>query len=148
MGHSWGSVLGLEFVEQHPELVRAYVGCGQVVNMKKSCRAAYDFALAHADPKATERLRGIDCAYTGENWLDDLLFVTKQVVKQKGSLYGRRNYNDLVKPFLWSKYYSIAMCPRRLRGLIMIPLHRKNSFIGLNSPAISPSGASAQSFIR
>lgn len=115
-GHSWGSVLGLRFLERHPELVRAYVGCGQVVNMKKSCRAAYEFALAHADEKSLLRLRGIDCSYTGEGWLDDLLFVTGQVVKHKGSLYGRTNYNDLIKPFLFSNGYSLPDLIRRQKG--------------------------------
>jgi pimeloyl-ACP methyl ester carboxylesterase len=35
VGHSWGSVLGLFFIQRYPELVEKYVGCGQVVNMKK-----------------------------------------------------------------------------------------------------------------
>jgi pimeloyl-ACP methyl ester carboxylesterase len=30
VGHSYGSYLGVAFLEQHPELVRAYVGVGQV----------------------------------------------------------------------------------------------------------------------
>ncbi len=116
VGHSWGSVLGLRFALDHPELLRAYVGCGQVVNMKKSCRAAYDFALANAKGKALERLRTIDCTYQGDQWLDDLLFVTGQVVKHKGSLYGRTNYNDLVFPFLFSRYYSLPDLLRRQKG--------------------------------
>lgn len=116
VGHSWGSVLGLRFVQRHPELVRAYVGCGQVVNMKKSCRMAYEYALAHADEKSLQRLRKIDCSYQSDGWLSDLLFVTKQVVRHKGSLYGQTNYNNLVKPFLCSKYYSIPDLIRRQKG--------------------------------
>lgn len=98
LGHSWGSVLGLTYAADHPEMLHAYIGCGQVVNMKKSCRLSYDFAAAHAGPRALERLKHTDCTYTGENWLDDLLFVTGQVVKHGGSLYGRSNYNDLIYP--------------------------------------------------
>ena len=116
LAHSWGSVLGLNFVQRHPELVRAYVGCGQVVNMKKSCRIAYDFALAHATGNALARLEGIDCSYTGEHWLDDLLFVTGQVVKHKGSLYRQSSYGKLVFPFLWSKYYTLLDLVRRQKG--------------------------------
>lgn len=116
LGHSWGSVLGLRFIELRPELVRTYIGCGQVVNMRKSCKAAYDFALAHADARDLEQLRKIDCAYTSDNWLKDLLFVTKRVVKHKGSLYGQSNYNKLITPFLFSKYYTKADLIRRQKG--------------------------------
>ena len=84
--------------------------------MKKSCRASYDFAAAHAGPRALERLKHTDCTYIGENWLDDLLFVTGQVVKHGGSLYGRSNYNDLIIPFLFSRYYSIPDLIRRQKG--------------------------------
>ena len=84
--------------------------------MKKSCRLSYDFAAAHAGPRALERLKHTDCTYTGENWLDDLLFVTGQVVKHGGSLYGRSNYNDLIIPFLFSRYYSIPDLICRQKG--------------------------------
>lgn len=116
IGHSWGSILGLRFVEAYPELVRTYIGCGQVVNMRKSCKTAYDYALAHADKKSLEKLRGIDCSYQSDSWMKDLLFVTKQVVKHKGSLYGRTNYNDLVLPFLFSQYYTLPDLIRRQKG--------------------------------
>ena len=97
VGHSWGSILGLRFVRAYPELVHTYIGCGQVVNMKKSSKSAYEYALAHADKKDLEKLRRIDCSYQTDSWLNDLLFVTRQVVKHKGSLYGRTNYNNLVR---------------------------------------------------
>lgn len=85
IGHSWGSILGLRFVRAYPELVRTYIGCGQVVNMRKSSKIAYDYALAHADKKSLEKLREIDCSYQANSWLSDLLFVTRQVVKHKFS---------------------------------------------------------------
>lgn len=116
VGHSWGSILGLRFTQSHPERVRTYIGCGQVVNMKKSSRIAYDYALAHADRKSLEKLKTIDCSYQSENWLNDLLFVTQQVVKHKGSLYGAKNYNRLILPFLFSKDYTIGDLIRRQKG--------------------------------
>lgn len=116
LGHSWGSILGLRFVKEYPELVRTYIGCGQVVNMRKSSKIAYDYALVHADKKSLKKLKEIDCSYQADCWLDDLLFVTRQVVKHKGSLYGRRNYNDLVFPFLFSPYYTLPDLIRRQKG--------------------------------
>lgn len=116
LGHSWGSVLGLRFIQLHPELVHTYIGCGQVVNMRKSCQEAYDFACRHAGKKEWKRLQKIDCTYTADSWLQDLLFVTGQVVKHKGSLYGQTNYQKLITPFLGSKYYTISDLIRRQKG--------------------------------
>lgn len=116
LGHSWGSILGLRLVKEYPELVCTYIGCGQVVNMRKSSKIAYDYALAHADKKSLKKLKEIDCSYQADSWLDDLLFVTRQVVKHKGSLYGRRNYNDLILPFLFSPYYTLPDLIRRQKG--------------------------------
>ncbi len=116
VGHSWGSVLGLRFVRQYPDLVQTYVGCGQVVNMKKSCQSAYAFALAGADKKTAEKLKKIDCTYSGETWLNDLLYVTKCVVKYKGSLYGETSYRKLVTPFLFSGQYTLPDLIKRQKG--------------------------------
>lgn len=44
--------------------------------------------------------------------------MTKQVVKHKGSLYGKRNYNKLIMPFLFSKYYSILDLIKRQKGSV------------------------------
>ncbi|BDR52105.1 alpha/beta hydrolase [Bombiscardovia nodaiensis] len=38
LGHSWGSVLGLEFASRYPQLIRRYIGVGQVVSMPLSHR--------------------------------------------------------------------------------------------------------------
>lgn len=92
VGHSWGSILGLRFVKAYPELVHTYIGCGQVVNMKKSSKSAYEYALAHADKKDLEKLRRIDCSYQTDSWLNDLLFVTRQVVKHKTNFEAQTQY--------------------------------------------------------
>lgn len=118
VGHSWGSVLGLRFIQKYPEFIHTYIGCGQVVNMKKSCQIAYNYAMEHAEKKIKNKLEKIDCSYLGDNWLKDLLFVTKQVIKHKGSLYGKRNYNKLIMPFLFSKYYSILDLIKRQKGSV------------------------------
>ena len=116
IGHSWGSVLGLRFCKQYPQLVQTYIGCGQVVHMKKSCAVAYNFAVTHAKGQLLQKLQGIDCTYTGTNWLKELLLVTKTVVKNKGSLYGATNYNSFVWQFLKSKDYTIKDLLNRQKG--------------------------------
>jgi pimeloyl-ACP methyl ester carboxylesterase len=54
MGHSWGSVLGVRLAQTHPEWFYAYVGVGQVVNMRKSEHIGYEFAVAQAEEHHNE----------------------------------------------------------------------------------------------
>ncbi|WP_233698435.1 alpha/beta fold hydrolase [Paenibacillus profundus] len=48
LGHSWGSVLGSLFSKKYPELVQAYIGVGQVVNMIDNERVGYEKVLESA----------------------------------------------------------------------------------------------------
>lgn len=120
LGHSWGSVLGMKFIEQYPHLVHTYIGCGQVIDMHKGAEKQFEYVLSKAKEnkkdKLLEQLSTIDLSYTGQNWLNDLLFVTRLVVKYKGSLYGKTNYNMLVKDFIFSADYSIKDLLNREKG--------------------------------
>ncbi|MCC8015659.1 MAG: alpha/beta hydrolase [Eubacterium sp.] len=120
VAHSWGSVLGLKFVTRCPQYLHQYIGCGQVVNMAKSSRKAKEFAIQKnmeaENSKIVEKLKSIDCSYIGENWLDNLLFVTGQVVKQGGSLYGKRSYNRFIMDFLFSREYTLRDLLNRQKG--------------------------------
>jgi pimeloyl-ACP methyl ester carboxylesterase len=48
LGHSWGSAIGLLYAARHPEKVAAYVGVGQVADMRDGERLSYEFALQEA----------------------------------------------------------------------------------------------------
>jgi proline iminopeptidase len=45
LGHSWGSVLGLWLAHEHPDVIDAYVGVAQVVDVKENDKTAYEDAL-------------------------------------------------------------------------------------------------------
>ncbi len=51
VGHSWGTVLGVLYAQQHPETVAAYVGIGQVADVPESERRSYAWALAQAQAR-------------------------------------------------------------------------------------------------
>jgi len=120
--HSWGSVIGMRFILEHPEVVTAYVGCGQVIDMRQTTAASYQFALDRNTEQGNERvvarLEEIDCSYQGDDWLDDLLFVTREVVRNGGSLYTKTSYNTFIWQFLVSREYSFADLIRRQKGSI------------------------------
>lgn len=54
VGHSWGSIIGLEAAAKRPDLYHAYVGVGQQVNATENDLLGYELVLRQA------RLRGED----------------------------------------------------------------------------------------
>ncbi|WP_424681324.1 alpha/beta fold hydrolase [Frateuria sp. YIM B11624] len=69
LGHSWGTVLGTMLAQRHPEWFHAYIGVGQVVNVRRNEAMGYDFALqqarAHGNVEAVKALEGI-APYPGD----------------------------------------------------------------------------------
>jgi proline iminopeptidase len=55
LGHSWGSVLGLWLAHEHPDLIYAYVGVGQIVNIERNEEVAYQDALQQAGENHNEQ---------------------------------------------------------------------------------------------
>ena len=43
LGHSFGSVIGLQLAANHPELIQAYIGMGQVINWNRSVDITYSW---------------------------------------------------------------------------------------------------------
>lgn len=70
-GHSWGTVLGTLAAKNNPEKYLAYIGVGQVVDMRENEKISYDFALRKAkeasDEEAIKELESIEVTYTFEN---------------------------------------------------------------------------------
>ena len=69
MGHSWGSVIGLETALARPDAVAAYVGVGQVINMKQNeaegWHLAYEAAKADGNDEAIAALDAL-APYPGD----------------------------------------------------------------------------------
>lgn len=48
LGHSWGSLIGLEIARRHPGWLHAYIGMGQVIYSQENEADGYRFALEQA----------------------------------------------------------------------------------------------------
>ena len=57
LGHSWGSMLGLPLVHDHPELIYAYIGTGQVINVRENERVGYQHVLEEATRRGDQKAR-------------------------------------------------------------------------------------------
>ena len=83
VGHSWGSAIGVRFAAKHPELLHAYIGMGQLLNIpengKRSMEYVLDAARQDGNEQALEELEPIANApgglsraqiITQRKWLD------------------------------------------------------------------------------
>lgn len=111
MGHSWGTVLGLNFIQKYPDLVTQYIGIGQVVNMKKNI--ALQKAFLRTKMKNTAKLDQLDFVHEPTK---ASLKLTKMIVAYGGSIYGAKNYRKLIGPFISAKDYSFKDLIHRLQG--------------------------------
>ncbi len=48
MGHSWGTIIGVRAVQERPDLYHAYIGTGQMVNVRETDQTIYRMLLQHA----------------------------------------------------------------------------------------------------
>ncbi len=56
LGHSWGSVLGMEYIKKYSNTVDAYVGMGQVINFKLGEQVAFEHCYNLASTIDKEKL--------------------------------------------------------------------------------------------
>jgi pimeloyl-ACP methyl ester carboxylesterase len=72
MGLSWGTIVGINLVQQHPEVIKAYVGNGQMVNTTENDRYGYELAVRlseeQGNTKTLSKLREFGAPpYEGKN---------------------------------------------------------------------------------
>src|SRR6185312_1532610 len=111
LGHSWGSVLGVELAQRHPDWFYAYVSVGQVVNMRRNEEDGYAFAVreakAHGNAVAVRELEAI-APYPGPKdiTLDQIGVRDKWEMYYGGLAWGRRDYQFAADTWDLSPDYS------------------------------------------
>lgn len=104
VGHSWGTLLGLRFVQKYPQLVHAYVGSGQVVNQAVAERISFEYIKRRSagNRRALEDLAGIDTPLPyltipgDDRWFDKLKTHRKWLVKTGGEFYQKDDYSTFL----------------------------------------------------
>lgn len=101
LGHSWGSVLGVNLVQRYPEDFYAYVGVGQGVNMydneSLSFKFTLDAAITDRNEEAIKELKTIQKRYppNGIVQLEDLKIQRKWLSHYGGAIYCQPNANKI-----------------------------------------------------
>lgn len=97
IGHSWGSVLGLEMVRRYPELISQYIGLGQVVNMKQAL-------LIRSQHVARSLPAWVQKIVRRESSTADAIMMVYEAASRRG-LTGFIKQLDRVRVYMHSPYY-------------------------------------------
>ncbi|MBN2224669.1 MAG: alpha/beta hydrolase [Deltaproteobacteria bacterium] len=123
VGHSCGSVIGMNLVDRYPEDFYAFVGVGQLVNGARNEIISYEYTVRMAEEtdneKALEELRKIGPPADGlyKNNYDNLLVQRKWLLKFGGITYGKTNYFDMYMDYLFNEEYTIFESLNIKKGL-------------------------------
>lgn len=101
LGHSWGTVLGVNLVQQFPNDFYAYIGVAQVVNMSENERLSLQFtidtATAENNKEALADLKDVQKRYppNGAVTIGDLLKQRRWLEYYGGSVWKEKNYGKI-----------------------------------------------------
>jgi proline iminopeptidase len=122
MAHSWGTVLAMHAMDQHPERYTAYVAIGQVADPVASEAAIYEWALAEArargDDEALRDIEDIGPPRGGdyEDGVEGRMRLGRWIVRWGGALSGRSDLWPLIGAVLRSPVYGLGEKVAYLRG--------------------------------
>jgi pimeloyl-ACP methyl ester carboxylesterase len=97
LGHSWGTVLGTRLAQRHPDWFYAYIGVGQLVNVRRNEEIGIAFALraakADRNPQAVSELESLaPYLHTKPPALEQVVTRSKWEAYYGALTYGRRDY--------------------------------------------------------
>jgi proline iminopeptidase len=113
LGQSWGSVLGVEIAQRHPEWLHAYIGVGQAADMLEGERRGWAWAMAQAraenNAAAVAALESIaPYAANGPPSTDDLLIQRRWLGHYGGVVHRRVDASDFTRSARLSPDYTDA----------------------------------------
>jgi pimeloyl-ACP methyl ester carboxylesterase len=127
LGHSWGTIIGLRAAQLRPDLFHAYIGTGQMVNVRESDQTIYRMLLENAEETGDRRFieqmqaQG-EPPYSGRNPVSRYarMFTREYQVFEMASIQSQefRQDGDLLKLALRQPEYGWLDRVNYLRGLI------------------------------
>jgi len=110
LGHSWGSLVGVLAAQRRPELFSAYVGVGQLVNLRSNEEISYRWVLDEAkrrgDAEALAELEAIGAPpYASQ---DELGVQRGYLMRWGGSIHDFRHARAALPAFLFGREYTLS----------------------------------------
>ena len=112
LGHSWGSIIGLEVARRHPDWLHAYIGMGQMIHGRDNERLGYEWALGAAradhDDKALRELQAIAPYPRADGSVSVAQIITQRtwVIHYGGLTWGRPDFDYAQDAAKFSPEYS------------------------------------------
>lgn len=125
VGHSWGTILGVCYLQKYPETIKAYVGMGQFVNGAENEIQSYhfvlDYAKSHNDTKAIKTLEEIGEPVDGlfvNNWYESMMIQRNYLTIYGGGSYKKTEgvFSSVLLPLITSGEYSIFDFSKYIKG--------------------------------
>lgn len=124
LGHSWGTVLGLTLAHDHPELLYAYIGVGQLINAKINEQIGYDNTLKIAyeknNKKAIKALENLTSFRSNHFTMKELLALRKWQFHFNGILIKKLTLLSITINALSAPEYSLLDYINLIRGLFSL----------------------------
>ena len=121
-GHSLGTILGIQAIKAHPEDFYAYVGIGQVVDMKRNIETSYQLCMDLADKNGNKKdiraLSGmkIEGDLLSEDDLEKAIYMRDWIAKNGRIVYDRNNLNNLAFVVMAAPEYSFLEKLKYMKG--------------------------------
>jgi pimeloyl-ACP methyl ester carboxylesterase len=97
LGHSWGTAIGLLYAARHPGKVAAYVGVGQVADMREGERLSYEFALREASRRNHDgAMKALQKIGSPPHTVEEMLVSRKWVARFGGSFHANLSTGKLI----------------------------------------------------
>ncbi|MCZ4695579.1 alpha/beta fold hydrolase [Ancylomarina euxinus] len=112
LGHSWGTVLGIELIKDYPQDYSAYIGVGQVVNVIKNEQHSYAFALnqatTHNNSFGINELVSVGAPNNDGEYLNDKGYeiTNKWMEFYGGSIFGQTSSDEVTDLILSDDIYA------------------------------------------
>jgi len=109
LGYSWGTALGVALVQSYPQYFSAYIGLGQVVNLRENERIGFEALLESArSNEDSEVLKEIEALapYPPTGAFNESFIVQLSEVRKRQIEYGIATGNEILDIALASPYYT------------------------------------------
>jgi pimeloyl-ACP methyl ester carboxylesterase len=98
MAHSWGTIIGIEAALKRPDLFYAYVGIGQVINVRENERISFEYGLeearSHHNDAAVKEMMTI-APYPGDRPISrERIIIARKWAQFYGGLSAYRERSD------------------------------------------------------